>query len=48
MLRQIVQNDAGPVGDSEKFVIWGNDYDTPDGTCICDFINLVDLASEHS
>jgi UDP-glucose 4-epimerase len=27
--------------------IYGNDYDTPDGTCIRDFIHVVDLARGH-
>ncbi|HRK53720.1 MAG TPA: UDP-glucose 4-epimerase GalE [Cyclobacteriaceae bacterium] len=31
----------------EKLVIFGGDYDTPDGTCIRDFIHIVDLAQAH-
>ncbi len=27
--------------------IWGNDYPTPDGTCIRDYIHVVDLARGH-
>ncbi|MCP1840105.1 UDP-glucose 4-epimerase [Bradyrhizobium sp. USDA 4524] len=27
--------------------VWGNDYDTPDGTGIRDYIHVVDLASGH-
>ncbi len=27
--------------------IFGNDYDTPDGTCIRDYIHVVDLAKAH-
>lgn len=27
--------------------IFGNDYDTPDGTCIRDYIHVTDLASAH-
>ena len=27
--------------------VFGDDYDTPDGTCIRDFINVVDLAKAH-
>lgn len=30
-----------------KFVIFGTDYDTPDGTCIRDFIHVQDLAEAH-
>ncbi|BAC51577.1 UDP-glucose 4-epimerase [Bradyrhizobium diazoefficiens USDA 110] len=35
------------IGRREKLRIWGNDYDTPDGTGIRDFIHVVDLASGH-
>ena len=31
----------------EKFHIFGNDYDTKDGTCIRDYIHVVDLAEAH-
>lgn len=31
----------------EKLTIFGNDYDTHDGTCIRDFIHVVDLARAH-
>ena len=27
--------------------VFGNDYDTPDGTCIRDYIHVVDLAKAH-
>lgn len=27
--------------------VFGNDYDTPDGTCLRDFIDVVDLAKSH-
>jgi len=30
-----------------KLQIYGNDYNTPDGTCIRDFIHVVDLAFAH-
>jgi UDP-glucose 4-epimerase len=30
-----------------KLTIFGNDYDTHDGTCIRDFIHVVDLAKSH-
>lgn len=31
----------------EKLSIFGDDYDTPDGTCIRDYIHVVDLAKAH-
>ncbi|MFD1144467.1 UDP-glucose 4-epimerase GalE [Larkinella insperata] len=31
----------------EKVTVFGNDYDTPDGTCIRDYIHVVDLAKAH-
>ena len=31
----------------EKLLVFGNDYDTPDGTCIRDYIHVVDLAQGH-
>jgi len=32
---------------SECIKIFGHDYDTPDGTCIRDYIHVTDLASAH-
>lgn len=34
-------------GQREKFAIYGSDYDTPDGTCLRDYIHVSDLASAH-
>jgi UDP-glucose 4-epimerase len=34
-------------GKREKISIFGNDYDTRDGTCIRDYIHVSDLASAH-
>ncbi len=31
----------------EKLTVFGSDYNTPDGTCIRDFIHVVDLAKAH-
>ncbi len=31
----------------ESLSVWGGDYDTPDGTCIRDYIHVVDLAKAH-
>lgn len=35
------------IGRLKKLSIFGDDYDTPDGTCIRDFIHVVDLAQGH-
>lgn len=34
-------------GIRDKVTIFGNDYPTPDGTCIRDYIHVVDLAKAH-
>ena len=34
-------------GIRKELQIFGNDYDTPDGTCIRDYIHVMDLASGH-
>ncbi|MGT2461277.1 UDP-glucose 4-epimerase GalE [Sinomonas atrocyanea] len=36
------------VGRREKLMVFGGDYDTPDGTCQRDFIHVVDLAEGHA
>ncbi len=35
------------LGQREKITIFGNDYNTPDGTCVRDYIHVVDLAEAH-
>jgi len=40
-LTQAVAGLRGPL------TVFGNDYDTPDGTCIRDFIHVMDLADAH-
>jgi UDP-glucose 4-epimerase len=34
-------------GKREKLFVFGEDYDTPDGSCIRDYIHVVDLAKAH-
>lgn len=34
-------------GKRDKLIIYGDDYDTPDGTCIRDYIHVNDLANAH-
>lgn len=35
------------VGRRDKLNVWGNDYPTPDGTGVRDYIHVVDLAAGH-
>lgn len=35
------------LGQREQVAIFGEDYDTPDGTCIRDYIHVVDLIEAH-
>ena len=34
-------------GQLEKLTIFGDDYDTPDGSCVRDYLHVVDLAKGH-
>ena len=34
-------------GNKEKLLVFGKDWPTPDGTCIRDFIHVMDLAEAH-
>lgn len=34
-------------GVRDKFMVYGDDYDTPDGSCIRDYIHIRDLAQAH-
>ena len=31
----------------DKLTVYGTDYDTPDGSCVRDYIHVVDLAKAH-
>ena len=35
------------IGKREEIIVFGQDYNTPDGTCIRDYIHVVDLANSH-
>lgn len=35
------------IGLRKQLTVFGNDYNTPDGTCIRDYIHVVDLAKAH-
>lgn len=34
-------------GDRESITVFGTDYETPDGTCVRDYIHVTDLAKAH-
>ncbi len=36
-----------PLGQRQAISIYGTDYDTPDGTCIRDYVHIEDLATAH-
>lgn len=36
-----------PLGQRESISIFGDDYDTPDGTCVRDYVHVMDLAEAH-
>lgn len=35
------------IRDRKQFTLYGNDYDTPDGSCIRDYVHVDDLAEAH-
>ncbi|NQD72295.1 UDP-glucose 4-epimerase GalE [Sphingobacterium shayense] len=35
------------IGKREKLTVFGGDYETPDGSCVRDYIHVVDLAKAH-
>jgi UDP-glucose 4-epimerase len=35
------------LGKRDKIMLFGEDYDTPDGTCVRDYIHVTDLANAH-
>ncbi|MFZ4847808.1 MAG: UDP-glucose 4-epimerase GalE [Caldilinea sp.] len=35
------------LGQRQEFTIFGDDYPTPDGTCVRDYVHVIDLAEAH-
>ena len=35
------------IGKRDKLMVWGGDYNTPDGSCVRDYIHVVDLGRAH-
>lgn len=44
----LIPNILAAVADGRRVPIFGNDYPTPDGTCIRDYIHVDDLAAAHA
>ncbi|THD60853.1 UDP-glucose 4-epimerase GalE [Phenylobacterium sp.] len=38
---------AAALGDGKPLTIFGQDFDTPDGTCLRDYVHVTDLAAAH-
>jgi len=36
-----------PLGQAQHVSIFGSDYDTPDGTCVRDYVHVADIADAH-
>lgn len=36
------------IGITDKMYVWGDDYDTRDGSCIRDYVHVMDIASAHT
>ena len=36
-----------PLGQAEEIGVFGDDYDTPDGSCVRDYVHVCDLAQAH-
>lgn len=36
-----------PLGQRDKITMFGDDYPTPDGTCVRDYVHVTDLSSAH-
>ena len=35
------------LGQRDRVIVYGDDYDTPDGTCVRDYVHVADLAQAH-
>jgi len=43
----LIPNVLKAILENREFTLFGNDYPTPDGTCIRDYIHVLDLAKAH-
>lgn len=44
----LIPNIIKSVLNGTEFTLFGNDYDTPDGTCVRDYVHVLDLADNHT
>ena len=44
----LIPNVIKSVLNTSEFNLFGDDYDTPDGTCVRDYVHVLDLAEAHS
>lgn len=44
----LIPNAIKSILNNKEFILFGNDYDTPDGTCIRDYIHVLDLVDAHA
>ena len=47
ILREALRVRAGGDPADTRLQVFGNDFDTPDGTCVRDYVHIVDLCSAH-
>ncbi len=47
VLRQALRERAGAPAHATQLKVFGNDFDTPDGTCIRDYVHVSDLCDAH-
>jgi UDP-glucose-4-epimerase GalE len=47
VLKEALRVQAGGNPDDTNLLVFGDDYDTPDGTCVRDYIHVEDLCAAH-
>jgi len=47
VLFEALRMQNGGAADATKLMVFGDDFDTPDGTCVRDYIHVTDLCSAH-
>ena len=47
-MREVTKDVIKAAINGTEFKLFGNDYDTPDGTCLRDYIHVLDLVDAHN